>query len=74
MGAKGLESGVAMAPPLAACTHQHFMARAAGCRLAACVSSKLWLGLPLVLDRVLVGRRVAPVAARCVEKIGRAHV
>jgi hypothetical protein len=41
-----------MAPPLTACMHQHFMVRAAGCRLAACISWKLCLGLPLVLDRV----------------------
>jgi hypothetical protein len=45
VGAKGLESGVAIAP-LGACTHQHFMARA---RARAC---SLRLGLPLVLDRV----------------------
>jgi hypothetical protein len=32
VGAKGLESGVAIAP-LGACTHQHFMARA---RAGAC--------------------------------------
>jgi len=33
VGAKGPVSGVAMAPPLPACTHQHFMAWREGKRV-----------------------------------------